>query len=186
MANLPLLLYTIGHSNRPLDAFVPLLTSVNVRTLVDVRAYPASRRHPQFEGSRLRPVLADAGVGYHWAGRQLGGFRQGKLESPHRALAAGALRAYADHMDTHEFQTGIDQLIRLAGKGCTAIMCAEKQPLTCHRSLIADYLSLWGARVLHLIDTNQVVEHRLTRLARCEGDRLIYDCSIQGQLRLDE
>ncbi len=184
MANSQRLVYTIGHSNRDIDEFVELLGSVGVRTLVDVRAYPTSRRYPQFNSNSLRSALADADIIYHWAGRNLGGFRQNRPDSRHLSLA-GSLRAYADHMETPEFQRALDQLVRLANKACTTIMCAEKQPAHCHRSLIADYLSLRGTQIRHLVDGDEALDHRLSRLVRCEGEHLIYDCLLQGELELN-
>lgn len=178
--------YTIGHSNRSIDVLLDLLRSVNVQNLVDVRAYPRSRRHPQFESDALRHILADAGMTYQWVGAELGGFRKGKPDSPHRALKPVALRAYADHMDTDEFHTAINALIRRAHELATAIMCAEKHPTNCHRSLISDYLTMRGIRVLHVIDADNVVKHRLSTVARCESDRLVYDRMIQVTLGLHE
>jgi len=96
-----------------------------VRTLVDVRAYPTSRRYPQFNSNSLRSALTDADSIYHWAGHDLGGFRQNRSGSRHLSLT-GSLRAYADHMETPEFQRAVDQLVRLANEACTTIMCAEK------------------------------------------------------------
>lgn len=185
MVNLQRLIYTIGHSNREIDGFVELLASVGVRTLIDVRAYPTSRRYPQFASETLRSALADVDIIYHWVGRNLGGFRENRPDSRHRSLT-GSLRAYADHMETPEFQRVADQLVKLANRACTAIMCAEKQPAHCHRSLIADYLSLRGARIRHLVDIDEALDHRLSHLARCEGERLIYDCLRQGELELNE
>lgn len=179
-------LYTIGHGSHTTDAFLELLQSVNAQSLVDVRAHPHSRRHPQFERNRLLQALADAGVVYHWAGHELGGFRQGRLDSPHSAFRHASLRAYADHMDTDEFQIAAFQLIRLARETPTALMCAEKQPTYCHRSLIADYRVLNDIRVFHLIDPDNIVEHQLNPLVRRDGDRLIYDLTTQGKLELKE
>ncbi len=184
MANLQRPIYTIGHSNRDIDEFVGLLGSAGVRTLVDVRAYPTSRRYPQFDNNSLRLALADADIIYHWAGRHLGGFRQNRPGSRHVSLT-GSLRAYADHMETPEFQRAADQLVRLANEACTTIMCAEKQPAHCHRSLIADYLSFRGTQIRHLVDIDETLDHRLSRLVRCEGEHLIYDCLLQGELELN-
>jgi uncharacterized protein (DUF488 family) len=184
MANSQRLTYTIGHSNRGIDEFVELLGSVGVRTLVDVRAYPTSRRHPQFDSNRLRSALADADISYHWAGRNLGGFRQDRPDSRHLSLTS-SLRAYADHMETPKFQRAADQLVRLTNEACTTIMCAEKQPAHCHRSLIADYLSFRGTQIRHLVDIDETLDHRLSRLVRCEGEHLIYDCLRQGELELN-
>jgi len=88
-------------------------------------------------------------------------------------------------METPEFQRAVDQLVRLANEACTTIMCAEKQPAHCHRSLIADYLSVRGTQIRHLVDIDETLDHRLSRLARCEGEHLIYDCLLQGELELN-
>lgn len=179
-------LYTIGHSNHDIERFIQLIRSAEIQTLVDVRALPTSRRHPQFEGGRLGRAAANADVAYHWAGRELGGYRSGKSSSVHSALKPAGLRAYADYMDTPEFRAAVSRLIELASKTRVVIMCAEKQPIHCHRSLIADYLTLHGIRVLNIIDVNEIVEHRLNTLVRVEGDRLIYDRTIQGKLNLED
>ena len=155
-----------------------------MRILVDVRAYPTSRRYPQFGNNSLRSALADADIIYHWAGRDLGGFRQNRSDSRHLSLT-GSLRGYAGHMETPEFQRAVDQLVRLANDACTTIMCAEKQPAHCHRSLIADYLSVRGTQIRHLVDIDEILDHRLSRLVRCEGEHLIYDCLLQGELELN-
>ncbi len=171
----PLTLYTIGHSNRSIEGLLDLLHRADVRQLVDVRANPSSQRFPQFNGDTLREALEEVKVAYHWAGRHLGGHRQGLSQSLHVALGDAALRAYADHMETEVFARSAGQLINLARRGPLAVMCAEKHPQNCHRSLIADYLTLQGHRILHLIDEHSTEEHLLDARARRESGRLIYD-----------
>ncbi len=173
--------YTIGHSNRSARSFVELLASVGVESLVDVRRVPRSSRHPQFSEGNLRTVLGEAGVVYHWAGRQLGGFREPKDNSPHIALDGG-FRGYADYMETEAFERAMAQLRSLGAQGRTAVMCAEKEPCDCHRSLIADYLTLRGEQVLHLIEIGSVREHVLSPKLRRESGRLIYDRGVSGIL----
>jgi hypothetical protein len=85
---------------------------------------------------------------------------------------------------TPEFQSAVGQLVKLADEACTVIMCAEKQPAYCHRSLVADYLSLRAIQVRHLVDPDETLDHRLSRLARCEGEHLIYDGLLQRKLEL--
>ena len=178
------MIYTIGHGNRPLEEFVALLREVGIECLVDVRAYPASRRHPQFAGERLDSSLADADVRYLWEGKALGGRRKPGKDSPHVALRNGGFRAYADHMMKDEFREGLDRLIRLGRSERAAIMCAERLPWQCHRYLLADSLAACGLRVLHLMSPGKRLEHTLNPLARNDGGRLIYDAGEQLGLKL--
>ncbi len=177
-------LYSVGHSNRTIAELIGLLRSAGIATLVDVRAQPASARHPQFAMDALRAALEREGMVYHWAGRQLGGFRQPKPDSPHIALESDGFRGFADFMETEAFQRGVSQLVNLGMKAPTAFMCAEKLPEQCHRSLIADYLTLQGITVMHLIDATETREHRLNPLARTESGRLVYDRQASRPLRL--
>jgi uncharacterized protein (DUF488 family) len=170
-------IYSVGHGDRPLARFVALLQSAAIVTLVDVRAQPGSRRHPQYDMEPLREALARANIVYHWAGRALGGHREARADSAHTALT-GAMRGYADHMETEAFARGIAQLVHLAAKSPTAMMCAERQPEHCHRSLIADYLVLKGIAVEHLIDPGETREHLLDPRARRESVQLVYDRGV--------
>lgn len=176
-------LYSAGHGNRAPAELIGLLRSAGITTLVDVRAQPASARHPQFAMDTLRTALEREGIVYHWAGRQLGGFRQPRPDSPHIALESEGFRGFADHMETEAFQRGVSQLVNLGTKAPTAFLCAEKLPELCHRSLIADYLALQGVTVLHLIDAAETREHRLNPLARTESGKLVYDRGISRPLR---
>lgn len=175
------LLYTIGHSNRTLEAFLEVLDGWGVEVLVDIRAYPRSRLHPQFDSEVLRTALSGRNIVYHWAGRQLGGMRKPDAGSPHSALANG-LRGYADHMGSETFRTGAAHLMQLATARPLAVMCAEKDPLHCHRSLLSDYLVTRDVEVRHIIDAREVVAHELRADARVDGDKLIYDRFTQAGL----
>ncbi|MBI3546393.1 MAG: DUF488 domain-containing protein [Gammaproteobacteria bacterium] len=179
-----LMLYTVGHSTRPLEELVTLLKSAHVATLVDVRAQPRSQHNPQFNDSSLRAACEQAGMIYHWAGRQLGGMRAPQANSPHRALAEGR-RGFADYMDSEVFKKGAAQLQQWAARGVCAMLCAERDPAHCHRALIADYLSLQGLRVVHLIAANESHEHLLSPQARRESAALIYDRQTTGRLALN-
>jgi uncharacterized protein (DUF488 family) len=175
-------IYTVGHSNRTLQALLDLLRGAGIQTVVDVRAHPHSARLPQFHGDALRAGVEQAGMVYHWAGRQLGGRRAPRPNSVHVALHEEGLRGYADFMDTEEFKRGAAQLMRLASKDRTVMLCAERLPEHCHRSLISDYLVLQGVRVIHLLDPGEMHEHQLRHEARRESAQLIYDRHVTGTL----
>lgn len=177
--------YTIGHGNRPLDELVALLGSAAIRSLVDVRAFPGSRRHPHFGREALERSLPEAGIAYVWEGASLGGRRRPRPESVHVALRNASFRAYADHMETADFREGVKRLLARAGKGRVAIMCAERLPWQCHRYMISDYLVAHGVEVRHVIDSKPAREHRLRAEARRHGDALVYDCNTQPGLELD-
>jgi uncharacterized protein (DUF488 family) len=132
----------------------------------------------------LRAALDKRALAYHWAGRQLGGRRRSRPGSPHTALPEG-LRGFADHMDTAAFQVGATRLLALAARAPSVVLCAERLPDHCHRSLIADYLTLQGTRVIHLIASGQSLEHRLGPGVRRESVRLVYDRCSQDRLGQD-
>jgi uncharacterized protein (DUF488 family) len=177
-------LYTIGHSNRPLDELVALLKEAGIKVLVDVRAEPRSRHNPQFNEESLRNTCTRADITYHWAGRQLGGLRTGRPDSPHTALDEGR-RGFADYMDTDPFRKGASQLLTMATRAPTAILCAEREPEHCHRSLISDYLLLQGLSIVHLIRHGETREHVLSPEARRESAALVYDRHTSGALPLE-
>ncbi len=176
-------LYTVGHSSRGAAELVQLLANQAVTALVDVRAQPHSSRFPHFSTDSLRRTLDTAGIAYHWAGRQLGGRRAPRPGSQHSALAAG-LRGYADYMETDNFSRAAAQLANMAARGPTAILCAERLPEQCHRRLIADYLTLQGIQVIHLIDQGETREHVLSAEARRESAQLVYDRNMTVDLNL--
>jgi uncharacterized protein (DUF488 family) len=178
-------LYTIGHGNRAVDDFTALLESARIECLVDVRAYPRSRRNPQFARMALDPVLKAHSIQYVWEGGPLGGMRRPRGDSPHAALDDAAHRGYADHMATAEFQDALARLIALGAKRATAFMCAETHPEHCHRSFIADALAARGIEVLHLMGPQDVRAHVLREGARLvPGGQVMYDACVQLGLAL--
>ena len=173
--------YTVGHSTRELGELIEVLTAHGVELLVDVRRFPGSRRHPHFDRERLEAALPENGIGYLWLGEALGGRRSGRKDTPHRAWTVKGFAAYADHLETDEFKRAAGELAARARERRTAFMCAEIRWVSCHRRLIADWLTVRGWEVVHLVDARHTEEHRLPHFARVEGDRLIYD---GGQLEL--
>lgn len=176
--------WTAGHGNRSIEEFIALLKEAAIECLVDVRAYPASRRHPQFAREALARSLEQAGVRYEWEGKALGGRRRPAVGSPHTALRSAAFRAYADHMATAEFRSGMERVAARAGAARVAVMCAERLPWECHRFLISDYLVAHGATVTHLVNEGSAREHRLNPIARVRDGQLIYDGETQQEFKL--
>lgn len=169
------LLFTVGHGDRTAAEFLDLLGQAGIDLLVDVRRFPASRRHPHFARDALAGALAAAGIGYRWEGERLGGRRRESHPSQHTALHSASFRAYADHMRTSSFRSAVADLLALAEERTLVVMCAERLPWRCHRWFLADALLLAGAGVVHLLAPAQTREHRLSPLARAEGGELIYD-----------
>jgi uncharacterized protein (DUF488 family) len=164
--------YTVGHSTRSLDDFVALLHREGVRALVDVRAFPMSRRHPHFNQEALAVSLAAHGIAYRHA-PALGGRRRPRADSPNMAWRNESFRAYADHMGTPAFREALTDLIANAQRVRTAVMCAEAVPWKCHRSLIADALLARGCEVRHVLDAS-TDRHALMDIARVENGEVTY------------
>ena len=170
---MPKTLWTLGHSNVSLEAFLELVQSFDLRALGDVRSFPASRLHPQFNREALAKSLAAHQIDYRWF-PGLGGRRKPAAESPHRAWRVEGFRAYADYMETPEFAAGLDELVRLARESPTAYMCAERLWWQCHRRLISDALTVRGMDVVHILDAQKSEPHKLTDFLRVEDGRLFY------------
>jgi uncharacterized protein (DUF488 family) len=177
-------IYTAGHGNRPIEEFIGLLREAGVACLVDVRAYPASRRYPHFGRAALEQSLPAAGIRYVWEGEALGGRRKPSRASPHLALRHPAFRAYADHMMTATFRDAAERLVATARAAPAAIVCAERLPWQCHRFLISDYLVAGGNDVVHLVNPGKQQSHRLNPLARRRDGGLVYDGETQSKLEL--
>ena len=127
------LIWSIGHGSRAIGEFTELLREAGIECVADIRAYPASRRHPQFNRESLERSLADIGIRYVWEGKALGGRRKAGANSPHVALKNAGFRAYAGHMESAGFRDALGRLVESAGAQRIAIMCAERLPWQCHR-----------------------------------------------------
>lgn len=169
----PPAVFTIGHSTRELADFVHLLQAHGVTQIADVRSVPRSRHNPQFNRDTLPDALQTAGIGYvHLPG--LGGLRHSRADSPNLAWRKASFRGYADYMQTDAFAKNLEQLIGLARQEPIALMCAEAVPWRCHRSLIADALTVRGIPVEHIMSATHRQPHTLTPWARVEGFRITY------------
>lgn len=168
-------LFTVGHSNHPVEDFLSLLATFEIRSLADVRSDPSSSRNAQYDQAALETRLSACGVTYHWF-QDLGGWRPGLGEdSPNRGLHEGADRNYADYMLTDAFRTAVGRLLGIARIRTTVMMCAEKDPGRCHRQYISDYLVTRKTDVYHILDKEACVRHHLTQYAALTVDqKLVY------------
>jgi len=163
-----------------------LLTEHGIKVLVDVRRFPASRRHPQFAREALAASLAGAGIEYIHE-PDLGGRRAARPDSQHTAWRVEAFRGYADYMESPEFTAALKRLIERATGTPTAILCAEAVPWRCHRRLISDALVARGVEVLHILGPGQAKPHELDPNARIlSGGRLLYAGPAGDQASLFE
>ena len=172
-------IYTIGHSTRTLEELIAALRAHGIRTLVDIRAFPMSRRLPHFNREWLEAELPKEAVEYVWK-KEMGGHRKkSTAESPNTGLRNESFRNYADYMLTPEFQMAAAEVRALTEKGKTAVMCAERVYFHCHRMLVSDYYVAHGDEVLHIDATGPARPHKLTREGHVVGGQLIYNA---GQL----
>jgi uncharacterized protein (DUF488 family) len=196
-------IYTVGHSTRSLDQLVAALRAHGIATLVDIRAFPMSRRMPHFNRESLEVELPKRGIGYVWM-KELGGHRKKiRGDSPNSGLRNDSFRNYADYMLTPEFAKAIKRLLAIASptlstkegeedgapdgslsagsipahtSGKTAYMCAERVYFQCHRMLVSDYLTAHGHTVLHIDDEKRAPRvHKLMAEAHLVDGRLLYN-----------
>lgn len=150
----PGVVLTVGHSNHAIDFFVALLRGAGVATVADVRSLPASRFNPRFGGRRLAATLAERGIGYDWLGRELGG----RPEDP--ALVVDGVPDYGAMARRPAFAAGLDRVEALIATGPTALLCAERDPLDCHRALlVAPELARRGYAVRHILADGRLEDH---------------------------
>jgi uncharacterized protein (DUF488 family) len=166
-------IYTIGHSTHPLELFVRMLRANGVTRLVDIRSIPRSRFNPQYEQSALIMSMPENHIEYIHM-KSLGGLRHPTGASFNLGWRNASFRSYADYMQTAAFKEGIDTLMRYAAEKPTAIMCAEALPWRCHRSLVADALTVRGATVLDIMDQTTTKAHSLTPFAVVDGTHITY------------
>jgi uncharacterized protein (DUF488 family) len=150
-----------------------LLAAHGVRAVADVRRFPGSRRHPQFNRETLAARLAQAGIAYHWL-PELGGRRRARPDSRNTAWRNASFRGYADYMETEEFAAAAARLEEIARQAPVALLCAEAVWWRCHRALIADHLAARGWRVCHIVASNRAEPHPYTAPARIVEGRLTY------------
>src|SRR6266704_776419 len=180
------MIYTIGHSTRELGEFLDLLAAHRVTQVVDVRRYPASRRHPHFAHEALAAALEAVGVAYHHE-PELGGRRTARRDSTNTAWRSASFRGYADYMETSGFEEAVTRLRELARARPTAVLCAEAVPWRCHRQLIADALVARGEDVSHILGAARLDPQRRSAPAQVfPGGRLRHPPGPPPPMRLCE
>ena len=167
-------LYTIGHSRHPIRHFINLLKEYGVSSVFDVRSIPYSRRNPQFNQKALAECLRNEGIDYVFSGKELGA----KSPSPDCYVNG---KVQFDLIATRpEFSDGLDLVIEKTGEARPALLCAEEDPLTCHRTiLVCRHLRNTVNSILHIrgdgsIETNEEFERRLVR-ATGSGEVDLFD-----------
>ena len=173
---------TIGHSTRTWKDFLDLLRAHRVKRVIDVRSIPRSRHNPQFNRETLSKKLRGTKIGYVYL-RKLGGLRRTHRDSVNMGWRNSSFRGFADYMQTPEFGAGLNRLMKLASQKRSAIMCAEAVPWRCHRSLIADALTVRGIRVDDIMSTKRSQVHSLTPFARVQGLCIKYPVGDRGRMR---
>ncbi|HET8751354.1 MAG TPA: DUF488 domain-containing protein [Gaiellaceae bacterium] len=149
--------FTVGHGTRPIEELLEVLAEAGVRTLVDVRRFPGSRRHPQFDQPALAAAVEDAGIAYRHA-IALGGRRSGEMgEERFGCIRVAAFRNYAARMAAPEWQ---DALAAALAEPEPCFLCAETLWWRCHRRLIAELLWARGHEVVHLLRPGHSERHR--------------------------
>jgi uncharacterized protein (DUF488 family) len=168
-------LFTIGHSVRPLGVFVGLLKNVDVRLVVDVRAFSRSRTNPQYNEDTLPNSLSAFQIGYRHI-PELGG-RRGRQPNVPRATNAfwqnESFHNYADYAMGNDFHTALERLRQLGHSERCVIMCAETLWWQCHRRIISDYLIAAGEVVFHILEADHVDRASMTPAARLGADGVL-------------
>ncbi|HXF07311.1 MAG TPA: DUF488 domain-containing protein [Candidatus Acidoferrales bacterium] len=158
--------FTIGHSTHSIEAFVALLKQHGVTALADVRSAPFSRFNPQFNKDALARELKTRGIRYVFLGRELG------ARSEDRSCYENGRVQYGRLACTDLFRQGLERVQRGAKKYRIALMCAEKEPLECHRTLlVARALDEQGIEVMHILANGGLESHRdaMERLLEVTG-----------------
>jgi len=132
-------IWTIGHSNRSIEAFVSLLQEYTIKTLVDIRHFPTSKIE-HFKKEEMEKWVTTYGINYVFLGDKLGGYRHGR---------------YQAHMKTEQFKDGIIELVEISKQNKTCMMCMEPNPRYCHRRFISALLEEKGMKVMHIIKKGQ-------------------------------
>jgi uncharacterized protein (DUF488 family) len=166
--------FTIGHGVRSAEDLIATLSEAGVRTLVDVRRFPGSRRNPQFNQAPLVDALASAGIAYRHA-VDLGGRLSGEPgEERFPCIRVAAFRSYAARMGTAAWQEALADALAEAEPQC--FMCAETVPWRCHRRLIAELLDARGHEVVHLLRPGHSDRHRRWEPISETRDGVLYLC----------
>lgn len=166
-------IFAIGHSTHPIETFIALLKAHDIKMVIDIRTIPKSRHCPEYNKEELKKSLKKAKIGYRHM-KELGGLRHASKDSVNTGWINASFRGFADYMQTPAFQTGLEKLEKIAQKKRCALMCAEGVPWRCHRSLIADALTLKKWKVFHIQSKKTAKPHKRTPFLHVKKGQLIY------------
>lgn len=166
-------IFTIGYSTHPINAFIELLKAHDIKMVIDIRTIPKSGHSPEYNKEELKLFLKKAKIGYRHL-KELGGLRHASKDSINTGWINASFRGFADYMQTPAFQIGLEKLEKIAKKKRCVLMCAEGVPWRCHRSLIADALTIKKYKVFHIQSRKTVKAHKLTSFLQVKDGQLIY------------
>ncbi|MEO6866471.1 MAG: DUF488 domain-containing protein [Gaiellales bacterium] len=170
-------IFTIGHSNRELVEFTDLLEEQGIERLIDIRAFPGSRRNPHFGTDALADSVHALAMEYVHL-RDLGGRRRTPADAPGigcgDAWRNASFRSYAEYVQSPEYEQALDELIAMAGEQRVAIMCSEAVPWRCHRWLVSDTLVARGIRVVHVLSSAEPRLHQISSFAKVTGEHVTW------------
>lgn len=170
------MIYTVGHSTRPINEFTQLMQSYGVSAVIDIRTVPRSRTNPQYNADVLARALSDKSIAYFRIA-ELGGLRKKSKTVPFEANAFwqnASFHNYADYALSDAFEEGLRRLVQLSKTYCCAIMCSEAVWWRCHRRIVADYLLTRQFEVSHIFDERKSEPASVTSNAQVLGSRITY------------
>ena len=161
--------WTIGHGTRPVEELVSMLNDAGVRTVIDVRRFPGSRRNPQFNATELRATLEDAGLAYRHAVDLGGRLSNEPGEELFDCIRVAAFRSYAARMRTPAWQRALSTALEEPN---ACFLCSETPWWRCHRRLIAELVHARGEHVVHLMTPGRTAEHQPWSIAEAREGTL--------------
>jgi len=166
--------YTLGFSNRTWEQTLEILDAFKIQRLIDIRTLPGSKHTPQFNLEAMQRALPAVRVEYIHM-KTLGGLRKPLKDSTiNSAWENSGFRGYADYMQTPQFESAINDLIRLLKDKRTVYCCTEAVFWRCHRQLVSDALLVRGYHPGHIFNASKVEEHKFTKFVKADGLRLTY------------
>lgn len=169
----PKSIYTIGYSVRSIEDFLALLKAHGIQTVIDIRTIPKSRHCPQFNKELLKTSLRKSKIGYRHM-KDLGGLRHARKDSINTGWINASFRGFADYMQTPAFQKALEKLEKIADKKRCVLMCAEAVPWRCHRSLVADALTLKKWKAFHIQSKKTAKLHKRTSFLKVKKGLIVY------------
>lgn len=173
---------TVGHSDRPIEAFIALLDRADISLLADIRKIPKSRTHPQFNADALAAALAAHGIAYEHV-TALGGLRgktRGIAPDTNGWWTNDSFHRYADYALSAEFHAGLAHLINQGHQRRCVIMCSEAVWWRCHRRIVSDYLIARGETVLHIMGPGRLEPARLAEGSVVQPDgTIVYPAAVE-------